>query len=250
MNGNLRGIGMTSERTRARLIERLRAAGIRHPAVLEAMRDTPRHLFVEEALAHRAYEDSALPIGYGQTISQPYTVARMTEVLLASTADACTPAPGADKEVGDFAYRPARVLEIGTGCGYQTAILARLCGKVFTVERIEPLMCQARQRVHRSRLVNVRFRLGDGHDGWPEHAPYDRILVAAVADEVPPALLEQLAPGGRLVLPVTNGTRQELRCIERTEKGFINEHLEAANFVPLIRAEPGHPATKPGAARR
>jgi protein-L-isoaspartate(D-aspartate) O-methyltransferase len=247
VNGDPRGIGMTSERTRARLVERLRAAGIRHPAVLEAMRDTPRHLFVEEALAHRAYEDSALPIGYGQTISQPYTVARMTEALLAPGVE--TGAPGTAPLRGDTGYRPARVLEIGTGCGYQTAILARLCAAVFTVERIEPLMRQARRHIHRSRLTHVRFRLGDGHDGWPEHAPYDRILVAAVAEEIPPALLEQLAPGGRLVLPVANEAGQELRCIERTDKGFINEHLEAANFVPLIRTEP-QAAAKPGAARR
>jgi protein-L-isoaspartate(D-aspartate) O-methyltransferase len=219
---------MTSARTRARLVERLREAGIRDTAVLEALRETPRHLFVEEALAHRAYEDTALPIGYGQTISQPFTVARMSELLCAG-------------------QRPARVLEVGTGCGYQTAILARLCGEVYTIERLEPLMKQARKRLRELRLHDVHFRLGDGHEGWREHAPYDGILVAAVAQSVPPTLLEQLAPGGRLLIPVENGARQELRLVQNTPNGFVSERLEDANFVPLVRRRPSSGA---GATRR
>lgn len=219
MKINLRGIGMTSARTRERLIQRLRESGIRDERVLTAMRETPRHLFVDEALAHRAYEDTALPIGCGQTISQPFIVARMTEALLG----------GGERQ---------RVLEIGTGCGYQSAVLARLCKEIYTVERLEPLMKEARRRLHGLGLHNVRFRLGDGTQGWAEYAPFDGILVAAAAEEVPEALLEQLVPGGRLVIPV-GGLAQELRLIQRTDDGYSSETLELVTFVPLVSSAPG-----------
>ena len=183
-NPAIRGIGMTSARTRDRLVERLKAQGIRSSEVLEQIRAVPRHLFVDEALASRAYEDTALPIGLGQTISQPFVVARMTEALLA------------DAE-GDL-----RVLEIGTGCGYQTAVLAPLVKQVFSVERIPELHARARQRLRDLDIYNVQLRRGDGWLGWPKYGPYDRILVAAAADELPPKLLEQLAPGGTLLMPL------------------------------------------------
>jgi protein-L-isoaspartate(D-aspartate) O-methyltransferase len=210
-----RGIGMTSLRTRERLVARLQAEGVRDMLVLGAMRDVPRHLFVDEALASRAYEDTALPIGLGQTISQPYVVARMSEALRAS--------------------RPLeRVLEVGTGCGYQSAVLAHLARRVFTVERIDALVCQARERFHALGINNVRARHGDGFAGWPEAAPFDGILVTAAPRSVPERLLEQLAEGGRLVLPVGSRRVQTLVCIERDGENFIQTNLDAVTFVPML----------------
>lgn len=216
MKTDLHGIGMTSQRTRDRLIQRLREEGIRDERVLEAMRNVPRHLFVDEALASRAYEDTALPIGQGQTISQPYIVALMTQVLLAGG-------------------RLKKVLEVGTGSGYQTAVLAQLVDEIFSVERIEPLMKLARKRLRELGCRNVQIKLSDGSWGWKEHAPYDGIIVTAAPAEVPPALLEQLAPGGRLVIPVGGPAMQELRLVQYTDKGLTQERLELVNFVPLVR---------------
>lgn len=210
-----RGIGMTSQRTRERLIQRLYEEGLSNAHVLETIRRTPRHLFVDEALAHRAYEDTALPIGNNQTISQPYMVARMSELLLA--------AGPLDK-----------VLEIGTGSGYQTAILAQLVERVFTVERIQSLQDKAKERLAQLNLRNVVFRWGDGWEGWNVLGPYNGIIVTAAAAEVPQALLEQLAPGGRLVIPVGAGTVQELLLIVREEDGFTRQVLDAVRFVPLL----------------
>ncbi|MBI3576031.1 MAG: protein-L-isoaspartate(D-aspartate) O-methyltransferase [Gammaproteobacteria bacterium] len=209
------GIGMTSARTRERLLQQLRDEGIRDENVLRAIRDVPRHLFVDEAMASRAYENTALPIGYGQTISQPYIVARMTEALLGGK-------------------RLHRVLEIGTGSGYQAAVLAGLVDEVYTVERLEPLMKQARKRLRELGYRNVHAKLSAVGIGWPQHAPYDGILVAAAPVELPAALLEQLAPGGFLVAPVGGPAMQELRLVRRTEEGFTHERLELVNFVPLI----------------
>ena len=210
-----RGIGMTSARTRERLLQQLRDEGIRDENVLQAIRDVPRHLFIDEALASRAYENTALPIGYGQTISQPYIVARMTEALLT-----CQPM--------------RRVLEIGTGSGYQAAVLAGLVDEVYTVERLEPLMKQGRKRLRELGYRNVQVKLSAVGIGWPQHAPYDGILVAAAPVELPAALLEQLAPGGCLIAPVGGPAMQELRLVRRTEEGFTHERLELVNFVPLI----------------
>ena len=210
-----RGIGMTSARTRERLLQQLRDEGIHDERVLQALRDVPRHLFIDEALASRAYENTALPIGYGQTISQPYIVARMTEALLAGG-------------------RLHRVLEIGTGSGYQAAVLAGLVDEVYTVERLEPLMKQGRKRLRELGYRNVHVKLSAVGIGWPQHAPYDGILVAAAPVELPAALLEQLAPGGFLVAPVGGPAMQELRLVRRTEEGFTHERLELVNFVPLI----------------
>ncbi|NQD95977.1 protein-L-isoaspartate(D-aspartate) O-methyltransferase [Pseudomonas sp. CrR25] len=210
-----RGIGMTSQRTRERLIQRLYEEGLSNAHVLEAIRRTPRHLFVDEALAHRAYEDTALPIGHNQTISQPYMVARMSELLLA--------AGPLDK-----------VLEIGTGSGYQTAILAQLVERVFTVERIQGLQDRAKERLVELSLRNVVFRWGDGWEGWPALAPYNGIIVTAAASEVPQALLDQLALGGRLVIPVGAGDVQQLLLIVREEHGYSRHVLDAVRFVPLL----------------
>jgi protein-L-isoaspartate(D-aspartate) O-methyltransferase len=214
MDPRLNGIGMTSARTRERLMQRLIEQGLKNPAVLERMRSVPRHIFVDEALASRAYEDTALPIGFGQTISQPYIVARMTEALL---------------EAGPL----ANVLEVGTGCGYQTAVLAGLVTRICTIERIEPLLARAKQRLKEIGVVNVRFRHGDGYEGWKAQGPYDGILVAAAPLAVPEALLQQLAVGGRLVMPVGGEGRQELRRITRREQGYDEEKLGAVSFVPL-----------------
>lgn len=209
------GIGMTSRRTRERLIQRLHEAGIRNPSVLQVMCDLPRHLFVDEALASRAYEDSALPIGHGQTISQPYTVARMTEALLV--------------------HGPCMtVLEVGTGSGFQTAVLASLVRRVYTVERIDDLRVRAEQRLRALKLRNVRFRHADGALGWSEYAPYDGILVTAAPRGVPRALAEQLAPGGSMVLPMGEGDQQVLVRVARTDEGFSHEVLEPVSFVPLL----------------
>ncbi len=210
-----RGIGMTSQRTRERLIQRLYEEGLSNAQVLEAIRRTPRHLFVDEALAHRAYEDTALPIGHNQTISQPYMVARMSELLLA--------AGPLDK-----------VLEIGTGSGYQTAILAQVVERVFSVERIQILQERAKERMSELNLRNVVFRWGDGWEGWSALAPYNGIIVTAAAAEVPQALLDQLAPNGRLVIPVGAGAEQELLLIVREEQGFSRHVLDAVRFVPLL----------------
>ncbi len=209
------GIGMTSQRTRERLIERLYEEGLSNPHVLEVIRRTPRHLFVDEALAHRAYEDTALPIGHNQTISQPYIVGRMTELLLA--------AGPLDK-----------VLEIGTGCGYQTAVLAQLVERVFTVERIQALQDRAKERLAELNLRNVVYRWGDGWEGWSALAPYNGIIVTAAAAEVPQALLDQLAIGGRLVIPVGTGETQELLLIIREEEGYTRHVLDLVRFVPLL----------------
>lgn len=205
---------MTSQRTRNRLIQRLRDAGINNEEVLNVIATTPRHLFIDEALAHRAYEDNSLPIGYGQTISQPYTVAKMTESLLAA---------------GPL----SRVLEIGTGSGYQTAILSPLVKTLYSVERIEPLHIKAVERLETLGYGNVRLALSDGSWGWSEHGPYDGILAAAAPEEVPPSLLDQLADGGRMVLPV-GGEEQKLILITRRGDHYTRKILEAAKFVPFL----------------
>jgi len=209
------GIGMTSARTRERLVARLRESGIADSQVLDRVRSVPRHLFVDEALASRAYEDTALPLGHGQTISQPYIVARMTEALIEGGA-------------------PRKVLEIGTGCGYQTAILAPLVVTLYSVERIAALQQRARKVLRDLRIRNVHMRHGDGFEGWATYAPYDGIIVAAAAHSVPPALLEQLAPGGRLVIPVGPEREQQLIRITRRGDNFEREPLGAVMFVPLL----------------
>lgn len=214
----IRGIGMTSQRTRERLVRRLREKGVVSAAVLDVILQTPRHLFVDEALASRAYEDTALPIGYSQTISQPYIVARMTELLLANGT-------------------PRRVLEVGTGCGYQTAVLAQLVPDVYTVERIEALLQQARRRFRQLRLSNIRNRHTDGQWGWKEHAPYDGILVTAAPEEIPSELLSQLEIGGRMVIPVGIQGQQHLTVITRTEDQYMQDIYEPVTFVPLLGGE-------------
>ena len=209
------GIGMTSRRTRERLIQRLMDQGITRFEVLEAIRTVPRHLFVDEALAHRSYEDTALPIGYGQTLSQPYVVAKMSELALA---------------LG----RPKKVLELGSGSGYQTAILASLVDEICAIERIKPLLERARKQLRALRVRNVRLRHGDGLDGWASEAPFDLILGAAAPERLPTQLLEQLAPGGRLILPV-GGERQQLMMVTATPEGYLEEVIEEVNFVPMVR---------------
>ena len=204
---------MTSQRTRERLIQRLMDQGIRDLTVLDVIRTTPRHLFLDEAMAHRAYEDVALPIGFQQTLSQPYIVARMTELLLA-------------------AGPRRRVLEIGTGSGYQTAVLAQLVEEVYSVERIRPLQQKARQRMRQLKLRNVHMNHADGGLGWEERGPYDGILATAAPERVPEELLRQLAPGGRLVIPV-GGDTQHLQVVTRSAEGYDTEIVEAVNFVPL-----------------
>lgn len=208
------GIGMTSQRTRNRMIERLQEQGIKNTSVLEVMANVPRHLFVDEALSHRAYEDSALPIGYGQTISQPYTVARMTEILL---------------QDGPM----NKVLEVGTGCGYQAAVLSALVTRVYSVERIEPLQQKTQLRLQQLGYRNIKSTLADGHWGWPEYATYNGILVAAANPQVPEALLQQLAEGGRLIMPL-GGSEQRLITIVRKQDQFIREELEGVFFVPFL----------------
>ena len=209
------GIGMTSARTRDRLIQRLREQGITNLAVLDRIRNVPRHIFVDEALASRAYEDTALPIGFGQTISQPYIVARMTEALL----------EGAPL---------TNVLEVGTGCGYQSAVLAPLVGKLLTIERIEPLLQRAKLRLKELELRNVRFRHGDGSQGWKAQGPFDGILVAAAPLSVPELLLQQLAVGGRLIVPVGPEGEQELLRFTRKEQRIERQSLGPVAFVPLL----------------
>ena len=209
------GIGMTSQRTRERLIQRLMDQGITRFEVLEAIRSVPRHLFVDEALAHRSYEDTALPIGYGQTLSQPYVVAKMSELALAQG-------------------RPKKVLELGSGSGYQTAILASLVDEICAIERIKPLLERARKQLRALRVRNVRLRHGDGLDGWASEAPFDLILGAAAPERLPTQLLEQLAPGGRLILPV-GGEQQQLMLVTATPEGYVEEVIEEVNFVPMVR---------------
>lgn len=209
------GIGMTSERTRERLISRLRQEGVSNRRVLEVMRNTPRHLFLDEALSSRAYEDTALPIGKGQTISQPYIVARMTAALLEND-------------------QLESVLEVGTGCGYQTAILAPLVRRVYTVERIASLLEQARARFAALRLRNIRAKHADGGMGMPEFAPFDGIIVTAAPEGIPLTLVDQLKPGGRMILPIGGPDGQALVRVTKTADGYERELLEAVHFVPLL----------------
>jgi protein-L-isoaspartate(D-aspartate) O-methyltransferase len=211
----LSGIGMTSARTRDRLVQRLREQGIASLAVLDRIRNVPRHIFVDEALGSRAYEDTALPIGFGQTISQPYIVARMTEALLQ----------------GGVVHK---VLEVGTGCGYQTAVLSPLVDRIYTVERIEPLLERAKERLKELDVRNVRFRHADGSVGWKTQAPFDGILVAAAPLVVPEALLKQLQVGGRLLVPVGPEGEQELVRFTRREQRIDRESLGPVAFVPLL----------------
>ncbi|MDQ5877312.1 MAG: protein-L-isoaspartate(D-aspartate) O-methyltransferase [Pseudomonadota bacterium] len=215
MAHGLTGIGMTSQRTRGRMIERLREKGVRDEAVLAAMAAVPRHVFVEEALAHRAYEDTALPLGLGQTISQPYIVARMIEVLKAGRAGL------------------GRTLEVGAGCGYQAAVLAQLTDEVYAIERLEPLIARAKLNFRQVQEFRVRLKHGDGQLGLPEAAPFDTIILAAAAQRIPPLLLQQLALGGRMMLPL--GTGEQVLClIERRPEGFVESRLDAVRFVPLL----------------
>jgi len=214
---NQLGIGMTSERTRARMLDRLRERGIRDERVLRAMGEVPRHLFVEEALSSRAYEDTALPIGFGQTISQPYVVALMIEALLAGGAS------------------PGKALEVGTGCGYQAAVLAKLYKEVYSIERLKALHERARANLLGLRLANLRLVHGDGYAGLEKAAPFGAIIVAAAAREAPEALLRQIAPGGRMILPLRASRRdaQRLVLIERSGRGLIETELEPVRFVPM-----------------
>jgi len=216
MNGRERsGIGMTSARTRDRLIERLREEGIKNPAVLERIRAVPRHLFVDEALASRAYEDTALPIGFGQTISQPYIVAAMTEALIDGP-------------------KLTRVLEVGTGCGYQTAVLAPFVQHIYSVERIQPLMQRARSILAELGVANVSLRHADGWHGWRSQAPFQGIIVAAAPEDVPPELYEQLDEGGRMVIPIGARGRQTLLRVTRAGNEFEREELLPVSFVPFV----------------
>lgn len=207
---------MTSLRTRERMIKRLMDQGISNNKILDVMRNTPRHIFMDEALASRAYEDTALPIGYNQTISQPYIVAKMTELLLASSG------------------RLANVLEIGTGCGYQTAVLAQLVDHVYSVERIAPLQKKAKDRLWSLKLKNVSYLHSDGGWGWSDHAPYDGVLVAAAPAEIPEMLLQQMAVGGVMVIPIGKDSSQRLQRVTRTESGYEVEKLEPVVFVPFL----------------
>jgi protein-L-isoaspartate(D-aspartate) O-methyltransferase len=210
------GIGMTSDRTRARMVERLRRDGIRDEVVLSAMNAVPRHIFVDEALAIRAYDDAPLPIGHGQTISQPFVVAKMSEAMLA-------------------AGTPGKVLEIGTGCGYQTAVLAPLVRFIYSIERIGPLLERARARFKELGIRNVHLRHGDGFQGWPAHGPYDGILMAAAPLAIPEVLFQQLAPGGRLIAPVGPEGRQQLLRFTRRGDELQKEMLGQVSFVPLLK---------------
>lgn len=209
---------MTSMRTRERLVSRLRDEGISDEDVLDAIRNVPRHIFVDEALASRAYEDIALPIGMGQTISQPFIVALMTQATVAAPT-------------------PSRVLEIGTGCGYQTAVLASLVSHVYTVERIELLLTRARRRLRALGVNNVWYRHGDGNAGWPECEPFDAVLVTAAPPRVPERLVRQLVMGGRLVIPVGDSGRQTLKVFTRTESGVNEDTIADVSFVPMLRGK-------------
>ena len=212
---DLHGIGMTSQRTRERLIQRLVDQGVSDMAVLDVMRTTPRHLFLDAAMAHRAYADVALPIGFQQTLSQPYVVARMTELLLA-------------------AGPRSRVLEIGTGSGYQTAVLARLVPKVYTVERIGGLLNRAKELLAKVGYRNIQFKHADGGMGWPERGPFDAIIVTASPRVIPEALIEQLSPTGRMLVPVGEARHQDLVLVQRNGDEVERQVLEAVRFVPLL----------------
>jgi protein-L-isoaspartate(D-aspartate) O-methyltransferase len=211
---DLKGIGMTSRRTRDRLVARLREQGIDDVEVLACMGGVPRHIFVDEAMAHRAYEDTALPIGHSQTISQPFIVALMTQLL--------------------WEIKPHQVLEVGTGSGYQTAVLAQLCQRLCSVERISALTQRARARLSAMSIKNVLLKHGDGYSGWQAHAPFDGIMVTAAPPAVPEALLDQLAIGGRLIAPVGDDVVQQLIVIDRTPDGFVERVHDRVNFVPLL----------------
>ncbi|WP_414674191.1 protein-L-isoaspartate(D-aspartate) O-methyltransferase [Marinobacter antarcticus] len=204
---------MTSRRTRMRLVQRLKESGIESDRVLEIMGQVPRHIFLDEALSHRAYEDTSLPIGYGQTLSQPYIVARMTELLLK--------------------HEPARVLELGTGSGYQTAVLSQLFERVYSVERIKPLQDRARERLQQLKIYNVMLKHADGGMGWPERGPFDGIIVTAAPMEVPTELLDQLADGGVLVAPVGEGHQVLVKMVRNGDR-FERYELEPVRFVPLL----------------
>ena len=208
------GIGMTSQRTRERMLVRLREQGIQDEVVLSAIADIPRHIFVDEALSIRAYEDVSLPIGFGQTISQPYIVARMTEILRNGT-------------------QLNKVLEIGTGCGYQTAVLSKVAKEVLSVERIRPLVMKARSHLRTLKCTNVKLDHADGSSGLEAFAPFDGIIVTAAASHVPQELLTQLAVGGRMIIPIGTAT-QYLVLIERKAKEYVQTKLEAVKFVPLL----------------
>jgi protein-L-isoaspartate(D-aspartate) O-methyltransferase len=227
MNSSIQqeGIGMTSLRTRERLVQRLIDQGIQQIAVLEAIRTTPRHLFIEEALAHRAYEDVSLPIGFDQTISQPYIVARMTEIVLSALTNPNAKNKGEDK---------ARVLELGTGCGYQTTILAQLVKRVYSIERISPLLQKTKKRLSQLGINNIQLKCADGRYGWPQHAPFDAIITTAAASEVPKALIEQLAEGGVIVIPVGGARQQDLQVCRKINGKVEVESVESVVFVPLL----------------
>lgn len=214
-DSSARGLGMTSQRARDRLVERLVAEGIRDRRVLDVMRQLPRHLFIDEALASRAYEDTALPIGQGQTISQPFVVARMTEALIQLKL-------------------PRRVLEVGTGSGYQCAVLAQLVEQVYTVERIDELLRNARRLFRKLGIANVRSRHADGRLGWPDEAPFDAIILTAAGAQLEEALLDQLAPDGCLIAPVGPPGRQQLVRVRADAEGWVRETLGAVSFVPLL----------------
>ncbi len=213
---NISGIGMTSARTRNRLVSRLKDQGITSNDVLEQILNVPRHLFVDEALSTRAYEDTALPIGMGQTISQPYIVAKMTEAIFQNN-------------------KRNKILEIGTGCGYQTAVLSPFYKKIYSVERIPEILRKTKKRLQNLNIYNVNFRLGDGWKGWPKYAPYDGIIVSAAANEVPKNLLKQLIDGGALVIPIGATGKQELQLIEKNDKIFKYTSLGYVRFVPLVK---------------
>lgn len=216
MNLSLQGMGMTSLRTRERMIKRLSEQGIKNQRVLEVMRDTPRHIFMDEALSSRAYEDTALPIGYNQTISQPYIVARMTELLLETTGHL------------------EKVLEIGTGCGYQTAILSPFVDRVYSVERILPLQRKARTHIGELKLKNISYLYNDGNVGWPEYAPFNGIIASAAPSEIPFQLIQQLAIGGVMVIPVGVNGQQMLQRVTRKTSGYEVEEIEPVTFVPFL----------------
>ena len=215
MSLDIEGIGMTSQRARDRLATALMEMGIQSELVLDVMRKTPRHFFIDEALASRAYENTALPIGFNQTISQPYIVAKMTEVLVKN------------KELEN-------VLEIGTGCGYQTVVMAQFAKYVYTVERIDGLLIRARERFQKLNCNNIRTKHSDGNIGWPAHGPYDGIIVAAAPVGVPKALVEQLAMDGRLVIPVGKPGKQKLLLITRTEYDYTEQYIDSVSFVPML----------------
>jgi protein-L-isoaspartate(D-aspartate) O-methyltransferase len=215
VTGQHSGIGMTSQRTRMRMVERLRGQGIRDEVVLSVLGEVPRHLFVDEALASRAYEDISLPLGFGQTISSPYTVARMTELVRGGGAI-------------------DRVLEIGTGCGYQAAVLSRIAKEVYSIERLAPLLAKARKHFRQLKVSNVRLRHADGTAGMLEVAPFDAIVMSAAATHVPRELLGQLIVGGRMILPMSKGGEQRLYMIERSAQGFVEKKMDVVKFVPLL----------------